>query len=1294
MTKLLSIVVVLACCCWEGTAQEYRAFARRYSIEEGLPHRQVNDLLQDRRGFIWAATNGGVVRFDSRRFQVLNQSENGLGGDIVDWLAEDANGYIWAYRIGPAGWLNIIEPLSCTLVPVAEYFKNYPLKKKPENWFEAPQKLADGTLLLCATDSTQVLQFHPARGWKQMPVPQGRFFSLVKTTSRQTMWGFHVDGQERTSLMEVDARGDILHRIWTTPNHTWWPTEGETGDPDGFFVLERDASGRLSLFEIDGQGNQKPAQAHAPFNQARQHARLENGQIEVTFPLISDQSGRLLVDLRTPFPELDPFQYRDYLRDKNGNIWIATTFGLIVIELRKNYFRRLLFDEHAQGGRGKACRGLLELDGHLMVNVEGYNQGRFLIDLKTGYPKRLTGSAGIAVGRSADGAVWTDMDTVGAGYWNLSLQKTTAAGQPIGPRFQQKRTAGHIFAILEESPQRVLLGHINGLTIYNPQTRTAEPWHDTAFPAINTASVHGLQKDRQGQLWACTEQGLFRLKADGGGVAERYWSEGQGLFYLPYNNILHFYEDPDGICWLSTSGSGLIRWDRSAPPGQHTQVLYRKNGLLNGVVYAAYEDQHQHLWLPTDYGIVQLDKKNKQVRRTWLTADGLTNNEFNRISHCQGADGTLYFGGLNGVTAFNPDDFYTHTDLPKSKTPLVVSNFNVLDAGSGQLENRTAELVRTNQFTIYPGDRYIQLEFALLDYVAPEKVTYTWKLETNRGDWENLKEPVLRLSSLPFGRQRLRVRAQAADGSWAANELSIELRVLPPVYQRWWFLLSVLLLLLAGLRAWYLWRTRTQRLEQERLETEVARQTATIRHQTEELKKLDEAKSRFFANVSHELRTPLTLVLGPLSTLLKGKRLDPRDAAHAQSAHQHGQQLLQLVNEILDLSKMESGKMTLHETAVSCQPFMRRLVSAFESHAERHGILFVFEYALPDRLRLLVDEDKLQKVLNNLLSNALKFTPPHAGGAITTRVSASEANIRISVQDTGRGIHPSDLPHVFERFYQSSQPDTPVEGGTGIGLALCREFAAVMQGRIWVESTLGQGSTFYFEFPKKEVLGTGDAYVPDPEDLAAAIGEPRPQPAAAPALPGGQPAHTILLVEDNDSLRDYVQSILSVKYRVVTAENGQAAWQRLLDASPNSQPAPGLPELILSDVMMPVMDGFQLLEKLKSDDRYRHIPVVMLTARADLRDKLRALRIGVDDYLLKPFEEDELLARVDNLLRNYRARAQPADDLPLAPPDAAVAEEAAPALKTVSREQQEWLERLETMVADHLGDSRLSADWL
>ncbi len=454
-----------------------------------------------------------------------------------------------------------------------------------------------------------------------------------------------------------------------------------------------------------------------------------------------------------------------------------------------------------------------------------------------------------------------------------------------------------------------------------------------------------------------------------------------------------------------------------------------------------------------------------------------------------------------------------------------------------------------------------------------------------------------------------------------------------------------------------------------------------IDRQNKELTHLDVAKMRFFANVSHELRTPLTLILGPLNAMLKNDSLNNAALTHAHLAQTNAQHLLKLVNEILDLSKLESGKMKILETTVRFQPFIRRLVSAFESHAEYLGVHYRLEYNAAERLRLDLDAEKMTQVVNNLLSNALKFTP--RGGSVSVKIEDLSNVLRLTVSDTGRGIHPDDLPNVFERFYQTNQADAAIEGGTGIGLALCRELADIMGGRIWVESEWGKGSTFFVEFPKKEVFGVGNdasgiGNVEENEIRKTAIA---PRFKNMPNTVAGATTGTILVVEDNRDLRTYVADILrGANHQVLETENGREALDLLQDLSAKNQ----MPQLILSDIMMPVMDGFQLLKVLKDTPVFQQIPVVMLTARADIREKLTALRIGVDDYLLKPFDEEELLVRIENLLKNQAARRS------------AVAGETEPeaAVILLSQPDREWLETFEAYVRLHLADDTLSVSAL
>ena len=542
----------------------------------------------------------------------------------------------------------------------------------------------------------------------------------------------------------------------------------------------------------------------------------------------------------------------------------------------------------------------------------------------------------------------------------------------------------------------------------------------------------------------------------------------------------------------------------------------------------------------------------------------------------------------------------------------------------------------------------------------------------------------------------------------------------------------IIVLLVVLLAAGLFFGYRRQRQGKRKL----AEQNALIRQQSARLEDLDAAKSRFFANVAHELRTPLTLLLGPIHSLLKENHLTEKQARLLQMADRSGKQLEQLVNEILDLRKLEMGKMAMDEKPTELRAYFLTYFAQFESLAERKQIDFSFALLMTDKVVANIDREKCRQILFNLLSNAFKFTP--AGGQIGTKVTLENGRLHLAVSDTGPGIHPDDLPHVFDRFFQTTRPDKPAEGGTGIGLNLCREYAHLFGGAIEVETTLGQGSVFRVAFPValygETPVSPRALYGETPVSPRAMYGEtpvsPRIMYGETPVSPRINAAGesrvlphthiskpTILVVEDNLDLQDYIRSHLQEKYHVVTAENGQVALEVLgrfgyqsgvgcEQKPPRSNPspvgrgdvedsavvvAPPLPTqagagvgLILSDLMMPVMDGYQLLEQLKSDDATRHIPVIMLTARAEAQDKLKALRIGVDDYLLKPFDEEELLVRIENLLKNQKVRQA----------EASSEAEPAAAAPLLSQPDREWLEIFEAYVQKHFSSDLLNVSAL
>lgn len=450
-------------------------------------------------------------------------------------------------------------------------------------------------------------------------------------------------------------------------------------------------------------------------------------------------------------------------------------------------------------------------------------------------------------------------------------------------------------------------------------------------------------------------------------------------------------------------------------------------------------------------------------------------------------------------------------------------------------------------------------------------------------------------------------------------------------------------------------------LEQERLKNKINVQQLTYEQkERERLEEVDAFKSRFFANISHELRTPLTLILGPVDRLLKKGVFQQQEQTQLSLVHQNAGFLLKRVNEILDLTKFDARQMQLQEIPTVFYDFCRRLAANFESFAQQKDQQLTFNYRLDKDLNILLDQTKFAHVFNNMLANAIKYTAEDGHIAISLYEKSSVAGrLILEVKDDGMGIREEELSHIFDRFYQGDQGEHKA-GGSGIGLALSREVAQVMQGEISVKSSWGEGSTFYFEFPYREVMGVvkeTDLSETGPTDLDL-------EAAISPAVAVGQ-RPGVLVVEDNKQLRDYLQLILREHYEVTTAQNGMDALEKLSDWNGH---------LIISDVMMPKMDGFELLAELKGSDKYRHLPVIMLTARTEMQDKLKALRIGVDDYLLKPFVEEELLTRIQNLLRHDSRHKI-----------SSVANER-PIHNDISAADLQWLEQLENILKGEVGN--------
>ncbi|MCB0644066.1 MAG: response regulator, partial [Phaeodactylibacter sp.] len=945
--------------------------------------------------------------------------------------------------------------------------------------------------------------------------------------------------------------------------------------------------------------------------------------------------------------------------DRDGNLWVGSSYGLNFIRLRPNVFQRFLYSENDNSQNNYTCRGILQHGDDLLVNTD--SRGLQVIDIATGKatPKDPVDWLRYGIFQDRNGRIFSGGETGGLKLLDSTFQAESRWDSVVA------------WSFLQTAADTVLMGCEKGLAWLDLRLQKIQAFETYgAFSELQGARVIYLHQDKQDNVWICSNLGLYRMDP-AGRIVEKYGNDQTGTHYLPVEDVQHLHIDGQGILWLATGGNGLIRWDRA-------EVAYRQftrvDGLSNNNLYAVYEDEHDHLWLSSDFGLNRLNKHNYFVQ-SFQEADGISFNEFNRISHYQDARGNLYFGGLNGVTKFHPDDFFSSDST--LAIPLVIRSIWQYGASRETLTARFRQLKQHKTMTIRPKDPMLVLEVALLSYIDVDKVEYAWKIEGVDPEWIFQKDRHIRLYRVPYGQHVLHIRGQAASGQWSSEEISIVIEVIRPFYLR--FLFLFLLGLSCCCLAYGIYRYRVYSLKKQRAELRLKVNEATekiredkqlIEHQAEELRQMDRVKSDFYANVSHELRTPLTLILGPIQSVLGSKQLEAHSRHLLSLAVRQGRQLLGMINELLDLSKLEAGRMRLSPQVFELYTFLQKQTALFESSAEQKGIQFNFHYELEPHFYLKLDQKKLEKILNNLLGNALKFTD--RGGLVELLVRAHEGQLYLQVRDSGRGIAAADLPHIFERYYQAKSKGVS-EGGTGIGLALSQEFVRMMSGKIEVHSIPEKGSRFTVQLPyEKAVAGDLDELL-DEEPLAdPPKGDYEQVPVGTTSR--SREATSILVVEDHRELQEYLHFILQPIGAVTTVDNGREALEALERATYS---------LILSDVMMPEMDGFQLLEALKQSDRYHHIPVIMLTARADTADRLKALRIGVDDYLLKPFSEEELLARVINLLNNARLRAVAYEEAGLHTTTAALA----------NREQL-WLAGLEQVIQEKLGDFNLTAETL
>lgn len=1152
----------------------------------------------DSQGIMWMTGGLGLDRYDGYRFENYNANSGQLLSDDFTTISEGPGGDIWLSNQGENYEIQLFDPVS---------------KKSKWWWQEIDTAALNGEFVqLVLEDKAQpaiwlvtehhVLRYGDSKSLEEIiysPPP-----IIEAMASKKGLWLYTEEG-----LRLINSQGSIIQEF-KLPSDATFVLEAVDSQSNIYYRknlnsndLDRSKKYRNGLpFRLDEE---------SPWNR---YLFLSLNPVEDEI-LTSDVLTNDMVVFNTSLKEIarfkpDPHFYKfppRFYWDKLGNGWTHFNEEVHVFNLTKNEFKNHLTNIITYGELGIGARDI-HFDNDTSVYISSLG-GTFRLNPQTGEHRRfwskadrndiadLLGLRQLAILKTSDERIYFSNEGGRINYYESKSDKSgTIYPEDDDPEKDQLYMN---WAIHEDVLGGLWIGQGNGLSKVIEGTNSYAPFNAyNGFEQLKNSATYDFHNSNDSTIWIGSENGLYRLHPEKGIIekAKIPLTTTQELV------VMHINSFSNGGLYLATR-NGIIHFD---PLNEEVIQRWTTNdGLSDNVCYAVYQDAFDRLWVPTNKGINLINPDG--TIQVFQTGDGLIHNEFNRISHTQASDGRLFFGSLNGVTEFDPADFPINE---ASEIKVLLTSLRIQQVSDGTYKNYEQTLSSISEITLLPSDLGLELQFSLLDYLGNNFRSFSYKIEGLDNDWTYVDRPEIRINRLPYGQYRLILRGQAPNGA-LTSEKEIKLEVLRPFYLRWWFFLLLIFLMITVAIVVQSTREKKLRLRQKDLEAKINDATDEIRQQAEELKSLDRLKSNFFANISHELKTPLSLILAPLEKTLKKSPLDSDTRADLVLAQRNALSVGNLVNEILDLTRLENGVAQPRYSKVHINSFLELLTENFRPKAQSENITLRFNTQIQEDDLWIIDRNMTEKIINNLLSNAFKHTPP-MGKVTVTAVIKSE--LIIQVIDTGSGISEEDLPHVFDRFFQTKNPNKKAEGGTGIGLALSNELAQVMDGDLEVHSESGKGSIFTLALPK------ADAYEYSEEFGELTFSENGEFPLLIDAQ------FNLLLVDDHEDLKSFIKTNLEDQFDIVTASNGNEALSYLEKQSQDIH-------LIISDMMMPNMDGLELLERLKAEPSTQNIPVIFLTARTAERDKMEAFRIGVDDYLTKPFSMDELNARIRNLLK-------------------------------------------------------------
>ncbi|MCG8310284.1 MAG: response regulator [Cytophagales bacterium] len=1195
------------------------------SVKDGLSQNSVMSIFKDSKGYMWFGTRDGLNRYDGYEFTIYRHDaldSNSISSNFIGSITEDQDGIIW---IGTNDGLNAYDRINEKFT----VFKFNPtdnssissnnilsliIRKNGDLWIGTENGLNH------KPKGSHTFQRHYSMIHNPNSLSDHYVFALYEDDEENLWIGTRSGGLNKLSKnsskfirfthdpSDTKSLGSNFVRAITKYNDEIWIGTAE----DGIDVMGKNGEFR-HIRHLEGSENSLSNNIIRAFvfDDSNLWIATFNG-----LNCLNTKNGKIEVYKNaTDKPKsVSHNSIRSLYLDERGFLWAGTYFGgLNILNPTTKQFRHYKHNPYFKNTISYNVVGDMVEDkaGNIWIGTEGgglnyfnYSEQSFR-QMDSFYGKKIKGSTIKSLLIDSDQNLWIGTHRQGLVFLDISKKQV----REFYPEANNENSLSGIsvLSLIEDHSGKIWIGSNEGLNLYDPTTSLIKRVHLKKH--YNPIEIISLFQDSQYNIWVGTKS--YGLMLYEHGTIKHYIHDPKNPKSISHNSIYEVFEDSKNQIWIGTYGGGLNQFHKEDESFSSYKV---KDGLVNDIVYSVEEDDQKKLWISTPGGISKFDPESIQFKN-YTPNNGLPITEFNEGSSLKHSNGTIFIGGVNGLLSFDPNSIRDNPITPEVLlTELKLFNKPVNPNDKSKL--LTKHISETDQITFSHSQNIFTIEFIAINYSQPGENQYAYMLEGLETEWNYVGDKrFATYTNLSAGNYTFKVKAANNDGIWSEKMVSLNIVKIPPFWQTTWAYIIYSLLgtiVFFVIRKYFLIKLNLEnKLKLEKLE----------KQQLEDLTKL---KLRFFTNISHDFRTPLTLIHAPLQELIV-KFANTNAQSQLLLIRKNVNLMLRLINQLMDFRKLENNKLFLQLSNEPLVPFIKEVALSFKDHARIHNIRYSFSTKVADT-KFWFDKDKLEKILYNLLSNAFKNTLED--GTVSVEIAqqtlrSGKGFVKICIRNTGHGIEKEHLESIFDRFYQGSDQYEYHQQGSGIGLSLVKNLVELHKGYIKVQSEIDQFTEFIVGIPMEDVYSKEEktSIKPDP-DPEKNIG---PSTIKSDKNKDSKKDHTVLIVEDNHDLRNYLAHIFFAEYNVITAENGEVGLSKVKEHHI---------DIVISDIMMPKLSGIDLCKKLKLNPKTKHIPVILLTARTATSVELDSYDIGADDFISKPFNIEVLKSKVKNFINS------------------------------------------------------------